>query len=283
MKLIGVVVTYFPELEMLKKNISSYISDLDHLIIWENTPSGERNYSCEEIKKISGKITFAGVGENVGIGKALNFGVNCLLSNDFDFLITFDQDSYFAPGMLERYKEKISKNENPNIGIFGVNYTAREKLAYKNDNENTIMLVKECITSGSAFPRSTFEKGLLFDEELFIDAVDFDFCYKANKKYALQTVILTDIILNHKIGYSENTLKGRISDNYSAFRTFYLIKNQIYIWRRYPHLYPIRKKKHLIVKYIGLRYISVLLFEEDKFAKLKSISKGILFGISKKI
>lgn len=283
MKSVGIVITFFPDISELRSNIKTYIDDIDTLIVWENTPQNTENINIQELKKISSKIIILGNGANVGIGTALNVGVKWLLENNYDFLITFDQDSYFEPGMLERYKEKISKNEDSSIGIFGVNYTAREKLAYKNDQDNTVLHVKECITSGSVFPRSTFEKGLLFDEELFIDGVDFDFCYKANKNYAMQTVIFTDIILNHKIGYSENTLKGRISDNYSAFRTFYLIKNQIYIWRRYPNLYPTRKKIHLIVKYIGLRYVSVLLFEKDKFAKLKSISKGILFGISKKI
>ena len=280
MKLLGIVVTYFPDLSDLKNNISSYIDDLDQLIVWDNTPSQNTDHHLQEIKKIDSKITILGNGKNMGIGYALNIAVKWLFENHYDFLITFDQDSYFRSGMLQKYKEIVMGSTDPKIGIFGVNYTSHEKLAYEN-NEDTLP-VTECITSGAMYPVTTFRTGLLFDEDLFIDGIDFDFCYKINEQFGLQTVILTNVILNHKIGYSENNLRGKISDNYSAFRTYYLIKNQIYIWRKYPDLYPIRKKIHLIVKYIGLRLISILFFENDKLAKFKSIIRGIKEGLSRR-
>ena len=277
MKCVGIVITFFPNISQLRNNIKTYINDIDTLIVWENTPSENRNYNSEDIKSLSAKIVLLGNGTNVGIGEALNAGVKWLLDNDSDYLLTLDQDSFFEKGMMSKYKKIISDYRDPNIGIFGVNYTGKDKLAYETDAP--VIFVKECITSGSMFPKSTFQKGLLFNKELFIDAVDFEFCYRAKKEFGLQTIIITDIILNHKIGYSENNLLGKISDNYSAFRTFYLIKNQIYVWRKFPNLYPKRKKIHLIVKYIALRYLSVLFFENDKKAKLISITKGIKTGL----
>ncbi|KFC20005.1 glycosyltransferase [Chryseobacterium sp. FH1] len=281
MKLLGIVITYFPDFPEIVSNINSYINDIDTLIVWDNTPNQGNDHHVQKLKNISPKIIILGNGENVGIGSALNVAVKRLLENDYDFLITFDQDSYFKSGMLEKYKEIVLNNSDSTIGVFGVNYTSHDKLAYTNNND--ILVVKECITSGSIYPKSSFETGLEFDEDLFIDGIDFDFCYNIYKQSGLQTVILTDVVLNHKIGYSENNLRGKISDNYSAFRTFYLIKNHIYLWRRYSDVYPIRKKVHLIVKYIGLRCISILFFENDKSAKLKSIRKGISQGLSKRI
>lgn len=279
MRLVGIVITYFPNFSELKHNIISYIDDVDVLIIWENTPDSQKKYSTKDLQVISSKIIILGGGNNIGIGSALNQGAKWLLNNGYDYLITFDQDSSFGPDMLRQYKKNVSENKNSEIGIFGSNYISNEKLAY--ENENNFLIANECITSGSIFHKSIFQKGLFFDENLFIDAVDFEYCYRAYKKANLKTAIITNIVLNHKIGYSDKSFLSKISDNYSAFRTYYLIRNQIYIWRKYPDLFGFKRKIHLVVKYIGLRYISVLFFENNKFSKLKSITKGIRQGLSK--
>ena len=38
MRLLSVVITYFPNIENTIQNIESYIDHVDCLIIWENTP-----------------------------------------------------------------------------------------------------------------------------------------------------------------------------------------------------------------------------------------------------
>lgn len=59
MKLIAIVITYFPEEKDLIQNISSYINDVDQLIIWENTPKDKINYNKEKLLGINpNKIIF---------------------------------------------------------------------------------------------------------------------------------------------------------------------------------------------------------------------------------
>ena len=96
MKLIAIVITYFPEEKDLIQNISSYINDVDQLIIWENTPKDKINYNKEKLLSINpNKIIFVGNGINVGIGKALNYATNFAINHSYTHLITFDQDSFF--------------------------------------------------------------------------------------------------------------------------------------------------------------------------------------------
>ena len=45
MRILAIVVTYYPEKELLKKNISAFIDHVDKVLIWENTPEQEKlNY-----------------------------------------------------------------------------------------------------------------------------------------------------------------------------------------------------------------------------------------------
>jgi len=279
MKLAGVVITFFPDIPELQKNINSYIDDLDFLVIWENTPIDKRNYKEDDLKNISDKVIVMGVGSNLGIGAALNQSIWHLLDYDCDYFVTFDQDSSFDFGVLNQYKKLVTENNQEEIGVFGTNYISNDSLAYSGDFDS--LVVNECITSGSIFPKTNFIKGHFFNEDFFIDAVDFEYCYRIAKTSGLSTVIFPKIILNHNIGYSDQSFVSKLSDNYSAFRTFFLIKNQIYIWRKYPDLFEFKRKIHLVIKYITLRIISVVFFERDKYAKLKSIIRGINQGLSK--
>lgn len=279
MKFAGIVITYFPDLEELKKNIQSYIDELDVLILWENTPDSQKTYRPEDLKNISSKIIIQTQNENIGIGKALNQGAEWMLSNGYDYLVTLDQDSFFNPGELGEYKKMITGTTEKHIGVFGTNYISNGRYAY--ERGEGFLYVNECITSGSVFPKLLFEKGVFFDEKMFIDAVDFEYCYRVYKQLGLKTAIAKSIALNHKIGYSAESFLSRISDNYSAFRTYYLVRNQIRIWKDYPKLFGFCRKKHLVLKYILLRYVSIVGFEKDKKNKLKSLSKGIYDGCYK--
>ncbi len=40
MKLLGIVVLFHPKKDEVIRNISSYLSGLDALILWDNTPDG---------------------------------------------------------------------------------------------------------------------------------------------------------------------------------------------------------------------------------------------------
>lgn len=280
MKLLTVIVTYFPDKEQLEHNINSLTAGSDYIIIWENTPADEVNYDRSEfLKLISGKGSFQGEGRNVGIGKALNFAADYALKNGFTHLLTMDQDSYFMADSLAEFKQKILQCPIPDVGIFGVNYSSTDSYLYS--MVEAYLLQEDCITSGSIVPCDTFRKGLFFDEELFIDAVDFDFCYKIKKDAGLKTVICTDIKLNHQLGYLTKTKFGFHTNNYSAFRTYYIVRNQLLIWKRYRQ-FPAARKKSIIKDYILMRSLKILIAEEDKAGKLASIAKGILHALQNK-
>ena len=95
MKILGIVVCYNPDVKELYYNIDQYIDYVDNLIIWQNSPNIEKEFSLVVSGNINEKIKFMGKGVNQGIAYPLNIARKIILSeNDkFTHLLTMDQDS----------------------------------------------------------------------------------------------------------------------------------------------------------------------------------------------
>jgi len=276
MKLAGIIVAYNPNHIDLVSNIESYISELDCLIIYKNS-----KIEIEDafFIKYEEKVIFLGSENNDGIGKALNEGVYFAKNNGFTHLLTLDQDSYFKNGHLANFRKIIEFDmSHVSNGIYTPNLVYSEKLLITGQEKPYNVL--DGITSGSIFPISMFDKVGGFNNFLFIDGVDFEFCYRIKYEYDFNTILFPTIHLVHELGYSTKSTVGFTTINYNAFRTFYLVRNHILLWKKYPKLYRLEYKKILIKEYIIYRLIKILLSEKNKLNKIKSIFKGVYQGFS---
>jgi rhamnosyltransferase len=140
--------------------------------------------------------------------------------------------------------------------------------------------VPDSITSGSIFPTKVFESCGLFEAALFIDAVDYEYCYRLKSRYGLSTIVFPDIVLKHEVGYPTKINLGLTTDNYTAFRTYFIIRNHITIWKRYPKLFQPAYKKTLIKIHITYRLAKIVIGEENKISKIRAIVIGMFHGFS---
>ncbi|PAM94254.1 hypothetical protein B4N84_14395 [Flavobacterium sp. IR1] len=278
MKLAAIIVVYKPDIPQLESNILSVIDDVDKLLIYRNSP-----FECNEtiIQSYKDKIEFLGDSKNVGIASALNEGVKWVSNNSYTHLLTLDQDSYFEKLHLNKFKNLIENCVLDNIGIYCPNIDNRGTLLLNTEEE--FVYLPDSITSGSVFPLSVFKDCGVFDDKLFIDAVDYEFCYRIFYNKQLKTLIFPSIVLRHEVGHLTKIRFGLYTDNYSAFRTYFIIRNHIIIWKKYPHLFQKSYKITLIRIHIIHRFIKIILGEEDKIAKLNSIIKGIYHGLLGKL
>ena len=105
MKLACVVVLYHPS-EEVEDNIRTYLPQVDCILKWDNTP------------------------RNIGIGAALNEGVRFARANGCTHLMTMDQDSFFLPGEMARYRAEVEQWEEVHqeqAAIFSTNYYLRSQ------------------------------------------------------------------------------------------------------------------------------------------------------------
>jgi rhamnosyltransferase len=278
MKLVAIVVLYQPKLEDLIRNILSYVNDVDLLLTYNNSIVCLDGFS--ELQPFRHKILQIGNGENVGIATALNAAVKWAEDNSYTHLLTLDQDSYFYNDHLTIFKQLIVDYQMDDIGVYAPNLDNRGNLCFNSNSK--VLDVNDTITSGSIFPTKTFIKSKGFEDGLFIDAVDYEYCYRIKSLYGLRTVIFPEIHLIHEVGYPKRILFGFMTDNYSAMRTYFIIRNHIIIWNRYPKLFQKSYKITLIKLHILNRVFKIVIGEQNKIYKLKAVVMGIVHGFAKR-
>jgi rhamnosyltransferase len=273
MKLSAVIITYYPDLNTLLINIKSFIRNVDKLIIWENTPLIDRDKYRFDLSVYEGKVILMGTGINIGIASALNNSIKWSIDNKYSHILTMDQDSFFEETHFVKYIDSIKSYLNDNIGVYSPNINYNGHLSY--DLKTSTKQLNLTITSGAIHPLKIFSTTGLFREDFFIDAVDYEFCFRI-QKIGFKIIVFTNIILNQQFGYTTKTKLGFKTLNYSSARTYYIIRNHIILWRQYPKLYE--NKSRFILHHIILRIPKVILAESQKKEKIKAILLGLKDG-----
>lgn len=271
MKILGIVVCYNPDVKELYYNIDQYIDYVDNLIVWQNSPNIEKEFSLVASGNINEKITFMGKGVNQGIAYPLNIARKIILSeNDkFTHLLTMDQDSTWVN--FEDYKLEI---ENKYLdAIFSPNINNEIV------SNQRFVEVKTCITSGAIFTKKVILEIGNFNEDYSVDCVDYDFCFKAKDKgYSIYKI--TSAKLNQIYGAPIKSKLFIFQTNvYSSRRLFFIVRNHILLWKDYPNHINVKFAKLIFLDMFLFKLIKVLLIEKSKYDKIISMIKGFLFGL----
>lgn len=278
-KVCAVFVTYNCE-EDFYNTFNSVVKQVEKIVIVDNG-SGEKTISILEDIKKNNDVELILCGDNLGIAAALNKGVKYALDNNYEWIITLDHDSNLKEDMVAKLLstyEGLSKDEKDKIVSLLPRYIELglnvEKQLNDVDNE-PFKYIDGGITSGNIVNRRAFEDIGLFDEKLFIDFVDYDFCFRLIEK-GWKIIEVRDAILFHRIG---NTKSGRFffkkvsTTNHSPTRRYYITRNRMYCWKKYGNVVPdeIKFDKGCCFK----EAVKILLYEDHKFTKMKMIYKGI--------
>jgi len=266
LKIEAVVVIYNPD-EYILDNISSYIDFVDKLYIVDN--SEIKNVDIiNKIKRLSSKCVYIDNNGNQGIGQALNIGAKFAIKNKANWLLTMDQDSKFEDNDLKIMLNWIKSNNIENIGIVSPMHSENEQATHKFYETITM-------TSGNILNLSILDKLDFFNEKLFIDSVDTEYCLRLKQQGFLIKRIY-DVILNHNLGdiqiYKFLGFSVK-SSNHNAMRRYYMTRNRLYIYKEYYDIHPQFLKSDMRRAFI--QFIKIILVEKDKLSKVKYTIKGI--------
>lgn len=143
------------------------------------------------------------------------------------------------------------------------------------------------VASGNLVKTDIFNKVGYFKEDLFIDLVDNDFCFKVIES-GYKHIKVFNAILLHSLGKSSKSnlfFRTITSTNHNYVRRYYITRNRMYIWNRYKDIVPdiISEDRVAFVKEI----IKIILLEDNKYKKIQMIYKGCrdfkngIFGVLK--
>lgn len=270
MNLAIAVVLYQPDDSVLD-NIISYINLTERLYVIDNSIS-----PVSIIDKLKGypQVTYISMGGNKGIASALNAGIFRAMQDNFTHLMTMDQDSRFQQPVFKGYVQKAGTifDEVQNAALVGINYDGYQQKHRDKDVE----VAEEVITSGMIINLDIMKKLGSFIEELFIDYVDYEYCYRARKAGYL-CFIVNQYRLEHQIGGMNPIVKYGIHfrnhNEHNAIRQYYMARNAIYVMMNYPGM-AMKWVKNLIKS-----PIKIILVDDDKGMKFKGYISGIFDGI----
>lgn len=275
-KFVAGIVSYNPDIDVLLKNISAVYTQVENVIVVDN---GSNNIQSIEQKCCLDRVILIKNNNNEGIAKALNqiFEKSIQLYGYDIYVLTLDQDSIVYSDIISVYKNYINFEGVASISSlrYDRNYPVEEKY-----NDSEYEYIRKCITSGNLVYARIWNEIGGFNEDLFIDMVDTEFCYRLIEN-GYKILRVNKVELEHELGKPFRVrFLGRIRTilNHSAFRRYYIFRNTIYVLRKYK----IAKKDY---SYWGLfkSLFGIIFYEDDKKNKLVRSFKGISAGFKMKV
>lgn len=227
-------------------------------------------------------------GNRNGIAGALNCGLASQFGQGVDAVALFDQDSvvpgdYFpvmrtacaalGAGSFLAGPRIFDENDQrflPELSTDGLT-VQRLKLHEGAAPQRCAFL----ISSGCVISRRAFETLGRFDEPLFIDHVDTEYCLRALARN-VPLYVIPSLVLAHRIGERRHHQLGPFhmtATNHPWYRRYYSARNAMQIGLQYGMRFPVAIVPNLLTLW---QIVQVLLLEQDKLAKLN----GILLGMS---
>ena len=286
-KILCLLVLYKPDKKILHEAISAIANQVEYIWISDNTPGG---YSqIDEILNINkAKISYEYMLRNVGIAHAQNIGIKYAIKNDYDFVYMLDQDSISPLGLVDNLEEEFLRLRKKGINVGGVGpqpfnrdtgkkYVATIKKGKLIDV--SVREVSELINSASLIDVNMFKDVGLMEDSLFIDAVDFELCWRASFLRGYRFFQISSLSLNHKLGEGDRYLCGMAIKIPTPFRTYYLYRNYICLCRR--KYVPLYWKVSNGIKFF-FKYFYLSLFVTPRFEYFRNINRGICDGVFNK-
>ena len=276
-KLAATVILYNPE-DAVYENIASYGGEVEKLIVVDNSTK-HNSKLIEKLNENFDNLEYINNNENLGIATALNQGCDHALSLGFDWILTMDQDSQFI--QFKQYLSCFSKLHNKqNTALVAANtmwHTDKHEVNSSLCDYKKRFLV---ITSGNLLNLALFNEVGRFEDKLFIDMVDHDYCLKVQKK-GYEILYFENIAIKHSLGelyQRKNIFTGKIRNKieHSPQRVYYITRNYFYTWKTYHKIFP---KEFNLLKTINILFIhevtKILIYEDQKLKKLYAKFLGL--------
>jgi len=283
-KTASVIVLYQPDWALLDKVVEAIFPQSEETLVIDNSPADNgiifhAHYGYLE------NIRYRWLGGNFGIAYAQNRGIEDAKTLGCEQVIFFDQDSIPDKTMLKSLKEQFLflEQQGIKVGIVGPRASSRAtdqpykaKFAKGMDVFSGITEIQQLISSGSLIKLSTFEEVGLFEERLFIDIVDFEWCWRAHYVHGYKHFIIEETYLSHMFGEQEQRVLGFRITVPTAFRIYYQFRNYLILLRRkyVPVYWKVSNGGKLSVKFVLFPLICA-----NKSEYLKRSIAGIRDGL----
>ncbi len=279
----AVIVTYFPQTQVID-NLRALAPQVARILVVDNgSPPELLQPIVAAALGLGGTVT--SMERNAGIAAALNRGLEYARQNGYTWLATFDQDSQSTPGMIGEMTRALDSYPAPQeVAIVTpchvdrrLGFTVRDR-----DDQGAgarWRALRTTMTSGNLLRVDAALAAGGFDDGLFIDYVDHEFCLRLGRT-GRRVLEASKATLLHSLGSMERRwfiFKRVTITNHAPLRRYYMSRNRLIVWRRYWRVVPLWVLRDIRRFVFETGY--VMLYEHDVPAKLRMAARGLRDGL----
>ncbi|WP_173473405.1 glycosyltransferase [Fibrobacter succinogenes] len=293
MKIAAGIVLFNPERSRFEECLSGILKQVDLVILFDNV--GNQEFYQDFDKRIVYKTEHG----NKGVAHALNSIMQEAQERGYEWIITLDQDTILPANIVSEFSKYFSI---PNVAILAPQVIdKRRKYLQINSSKEEIIDVDFCITSASCTNIKIWEQMGKFDEWLFIDFVDNDYCKRVKQK-GLRILQLTNLVIDQEFGKislksprvvkfflwlskitkNKNIAKLSYKKYVNPLRVYYVHRNLIYLNKKFKNYGGIGYENFYCKSFMGfLLYFTLpsIVRAQNKIQAFKAAVKGLYDGI----
>lgn len=271
------IVTFNPELERFERVLAAVCDQVEKIWIVDN-----HSTNIEGIKTIIHKypnVVLTVNKQNIGIATALNQIFRMADNENYSWILTLDDDSICGMDLVRKLYF-FTKRKRVGIVCAKVTDDAMEDRVKR--KEKKVKLVEDCITAGALTSVTAWKTVGGFDDVMFIDFVDIEFCERL-RQGGYRIIRNSEVCVNQQ--YGSITGKIRVLGvtlyifNYAPERIYYSVRNQIYFIRKHRNNIRVMQRGFFLTGFCGKH----LLFEKNRINTIKAIAEGLVDGFKMQI
>lgn len=282
------MVVYNPDMERLRKCLEYILSQFHQLIVFDN------GGNCKDLFTGDERFIYLTESENKGLAYALNRIMEKAIHLGYSWLVTLDQDTLLPNNLLESYQRYIHEKD---VAIFSPQVIDKRRKYLKiKDMTEDLSEIDFCITSASCTNLNIWKHLNGFDEWLFIDFIDNDYC-KRVKLSGYKIMRLNKVVINQQFGniklksprtvrfylklseilHNKNIAKLSYRKRVSPLRVYYVHRNLLYLNKKFAKYGGIGYENFYCNSFFGfLLYFTLpsLVRAQKPISVLKAIIQG---------
>lgn len=217
--------------------------------------------------------------ENLGLARALNQGLAAAMERGADYVLLLDQDSRPDATMRSRLVAAAAELEaaGRRIGCVAPALIDR-KLAGANVGSSDLHRPTRgtLATSGTLIPQAAWHQIGPMWEDLFIDGIDHEWCFRARNR-GFETVVSPGIVMEHDMGEGAINFFGRFKPIHrSAVRHYFIVRNTLWLAGR--NYIPLRWRVSELLKLV-YRMPAYLFFSTDRARSARNLARALVDGL----
>ncbi|RAS26165.1 MULTISPECIES: glycosyltransferase family 2 protein [unclassified Pseudomonas] len=226
------VTTYNPRVGELEENLKSYLNQAQCIILTDNSDDVVRQREVFALAAMYPTIVVKQLSRNLGIAAAQNIGLQEARARRSEFVIEMDQDSKLPPDYVSNLMRRFRELTDKGIKVGGIG-----PLAVRKDSDEVydgltrsgdVIEVEYTLSSGFLMRFDAIDAVGQKNEDLFIDFVDWEWCWRSRER-GYRIFIDTTLEISHMLGDGHKKILGQSIGMPSPIRHYYQFRNFIYL------------------------------------------------------